>query len=88
MVKLKNTERKKVILFVVKSVSVIIWITWTCIFPLFIDETIFQEGNLSGYPILNPYYGISIPIALLLLIYLYKEFKKTILKKEKSIEEN
>ena len=71
-----KSETKKLIFFSFIALCILIWIIWTVIFPLFIDERLFIIGDLSGIPILNPYYGLSIPIAVFLVVYLIKEFKK------------
>jgi len=71
-----KSDIKKWIFFSLIALSILIWIIWTIIFPLFVDERLFLMGDLRGIPILNPFYGLSIPIAVLLIVYLIKEFKK------------
>ena len=66
-------KTKKWLFFAFISIIVVIWICWTTIFPLFVDERLFIMGDLRGIPILNPFYGLSIPIAVFLIVYLIKE---------------
>ena len=71
-----KTTTKKWILFCFVTIIVVIWIIWTTIFPLFIDERLFLMGDLAGIPILNPFYGLSIPVSILLIVLLVKQFIK------------
>jgi len=71
-----KSEIKKWLFFSFITLCTLIWIIWTIIFPLFIDERLFLMGDLRGIPILNPFYGLSIPIAVFLIVYLIKQFKK------------
>jgi len=78
-------KTKQWILFSFVALVVVIWIIWTTIFPLFIDERLFIMGDLAGIPILNPFYGFSIPVSILLIVLLVRQFIK-IRKDEKDSE--
>ncbi|MHA1355719.1 MAG: hypothetical protein ACTSR1_11155 [Candidatus Heimdallarchaeota archaeon] len=68
-----KSETKKWIFFSLIALCVLIWIIWTIFFPLFVDERLFLIGDLSGIPVLNPFYGLSIPIGVFLIVYLIKQ---------------
>ena len=71
-----KSKTKKWLFFSLISLCAIIWIIWTVFFPLFIDERLFIMGNLSGIPVLNPFYGLSIPVSIIIIVYLVKQFIK------------
>ena len=79
---------KQWIFFSLLAIIVVIWIIWTTIFPLFIDERLFIMGDLAGIPVLNPFYGLSIPVSILLIVLLVKKFIKIRNGEKKSEDEN
>ncbi|MHA1222785.1 MAG: hypothetical protein ACTSP3_05925 [Candidatus Heimdallarchaeaceae archaeon] len=85
---MNKNHSKKILFVLIKAFFLVLWIIWTIFFPLFIDTTLYQEGNLSGIPILNPFYGLSILVSAILCYLFFKELKSLIKGKKKDANEN